>query len=191
MLTATLTRPGKIAAEGITLTSREPTLALCRALIAAGHADGPMTVVDSATGRPTMTVQSIAKAALLTVDEGNGCRFARWRPFPGRRGAPGMASDHAPVGAGGFRARRDPGGCVMGRRRERRKQDDRTPDRIEAALALIRQSNERWHGLAVWLAHTGMDRDADLLDRLAARAARMERDEHFRAQARASRRREA
>jgi hypothetical protein len=31
MLTATLTRPGKISAEGITLTSREPTLALCRA----------------------------------------------------------------------------------------------------------------------------------------------------------------
>jgi hypothetical protein len=174
-----------------TLTTREPVLQMCRALVAAGHADGPMTVVDAATGRPTMHVASIAKAALLTVDEGNGCRFARWRPFPGRRGAPGMASDHAPVGAGGFRARRDPGGCVMGRRRERRKQDDRTPDRIEAALALIRQSNERWHGLAVWLAHTGMDRDADLLDRLAARAARMERDERFREAARASRRREA
>jgi hypothetical protein len=32
-----LTRPGTIAAD-ITLTSREPTLALCRALIDAGHA---------------------------------------------------------------------------------------------------------------------------------------------------------
>jgi hypothetical protein len=101
MLTATLTRPGKITAAGITLTSREPTLAMCRALVEAGHTDGPMTVIDSATGRPTMHVRSIAKAALLTVDEGNGCRFARWRPFPGRRGAPGMASDHAPVGAEG------------------------------------------------------------------------------------------
>jgi len=101
MLTATLTRPGTITAADITLTHREPTLALCRALVAAGHADGPMTVVDSATGRPTMHVRSIAAAAKLTVDEGHGCRFARWRPFPGRRGAPGVASDHAGVGAEG------------------------------------------------------------------------------------------
>jgi hypothetical protein len=101
MLTATLTRPGKITATGITLTSREPTLALCRALIDAGHADQPMTVVDSATGRPVMRVASIAKAALLTVDEGNGCRFRRWRPFRGGRGAPGVASDDAGVGAEG------------------------------------------------------------------------------------------
>ena len=36
MLTATLTRPGTITAADITLTSREPTLALCRALIDAG-----------------------------------------------------------------------------------------------------------------------------------------------------------
>ena len=76
----------------------------------------------------------------------------------------------------------------MARRRERRRQDTPTSDRIAAALALIRQSDERWHGLAVWLSRAGMDRDAELLDRLAARAARMERDEHFRAEARASRR---
>jgi hypothetical protein len=101
MLMATLTRPGGITCGDITLTSREPVLQMCRALVAAGHADGPMTVVDGATGRPTMHVASIAKAALLTVDEGNGCRFARWRPFPGRRGAPGVASDHAGVGAEG------------------------------------------------------------------------------------------
>jgi hypothetical protein len=97
LLTATLTRPGRITVAGITLTSREPTLALCRALVAAGHADQPMTVVDSATGRPTMHVASIAKAALLTVDEGHGCRFVRWRPSPGKRGAPGMASDDAGI----------------------------------------------------------------------------------------------
>jgi hypothetical protein len=58
-------------------------------------------------------------------------------------------------------------------------------------LALIRQSDERWQGLAVWLSRSGMDRDANLLDRLAARAARMERRERFRAEARAGRRREA
>src|SRR3954468_3837595 len=98
MLTATLTRPGTIAAADITLASREPTLALCRALVDAGHADQLMTVVDAVTGRPVMQVASIAAAALLTVDEGHGCRFARWRPFPGKRGAPGVASDHAGVG---------------------------------------------------------------------------------------------
>ena len=57
-----------------------------------------------------------------------------------------------------------------GQRRERRRQDDRATDRIAAALALIRQSDERWHGLAVWLSRSGMAHDADLLDRLAARA---------------------
>jgi hypothetical protein len=53
-----------------------------------------------------------------------------------------------------------------------RRQDVRTADQIAAALALIRQSDERWHGLTVWLSHSGMDRDAELLDRLAARASR-------------------
>jgi hypothetical protein len=80
----------------------------------------------------------------------------------------------------------------MGLRRSRRRHEDgRTDDRIKAALALIRQSDERWHGLAVWLSRAGMDRDAELLDRLATRAARMERSERYRAEARASRRREA
>jgi hypothetical protein len=115
MLIATLTRPGTIAAADITLTSREPTLALCRALIAAGHADQPMTVVDSATGRPVMQVASIAKAALLTVDEGNGCRFRCWRPFRGGRGAPGVASDDAGV-VRRVGDRRDPGGRFVSRR---------------------------------------------------------------------------
>src|SRR3954453_14085325 len=93
MIHATLTRPGAISAEGITLTSREPTLALCRALITPGHADQPMTGIDAATKRPVMGVASIAQAALLTVDENAGCRFRRWRPFAGVRGAPGVASD--------------------------------------------------------------------------------------------------
>jgi hypothetical protein len=101
MLTATLTRPGTITAADITLTSREPTLALCRALIAAGHADQPMTVEDAATGRPVIHVASIAAAALLTVDESTGCRFHPWRPFPGGRGAPGVPSDDAGVSSEG------------------------------------------------------------------------------------------
>ena len=78
----------------------------------------------------------------------------------------------------------------MGRRRERRRQDDhRTADRIAAALALIRQTDERWYGLALWLSRAGMDRDVELLDRLAARAERMARQERYRAEAMASRRR--
>jgi hypothetical protein len=66
-----------------------------------------------------------------------------------------------------------------------RRRDDQTADQIAAALALIRQSDEYWHGLAVWLPRSGMDRDANLLDRLAAQAARMERRERFRTEARA------
>jgi hypothetical protein len=87
----------------------------------------------------------------------------------------------------------------MGRQRERRRQDDRTADRIAAALALIQQTDERWNGLARFLAHSGMDRDAELLgvhpapllDRLAARPERMARAERYRAEAMASRRRES
>ena len=76
----------------------------------------------------------------------------------------------------------------MGMRPTRRRWDDqRTADRVPAALALIRQTDERWHGLAVWLSRAGMDRDSDLLDRLAARARR----ERYRAEAIASRRRES
>jgi hypothetical protein len=79
----------------------------------------------------------------------------------------------------------------MGRRRERRRRDDPTADRIKAALEMIRVSDERWHGLAVWLSRSGMAQDAELLDRLAARAERLARDERFREAARASRRRES
>jgi hypothetical protein len=75
----------------------------------------------------------------------------------------------------------------MSRRRERRRQEDRTADRIAMALEMIRCSDERWHGLAKFLANTGMDRDVELLDRLVARATR----ERYRAEAIASRRRES
>jgi hypothetical protein len=77
----------------------------------------------------------------------------------------------------------------MGLRRSRRRYDDhRTSDRITAALALIRQTDERWHGLAVWMSRSGMDRDAELLDKLAARAEQQARRERYRAEAMASRR---
>jgi hypothetical protein len=61
----------------------------------------------------------------------------------------------------------------MGLRRSRRRHEDHRPaDRIAAALALIKQSDESWHGLAVWLSRAGMDRDAEMLDRLATQAER-------------------
>ena len=62
----------------------------------------------------------------------------------------------------------------MGMRPTRRRQDDtRTADRIAMALEVIRQTDERWHGLAKFLAHSGMDHDEELVRRLAARAERM------------------
>jgi hypothetical protein len=60
----------------------------------------------------------------------------------------------------------------MGRRRERRRQENPTADRIAAALALIEAADQQWVGLARWLSRAGLDRDAELLDRLAARASR-------------------
>ena len=76
----------------------------------------------------------------------------------------------------------------MGKRRERCRQEDQTADRIAAALALIRQTDGSWHGLAVWLSRSGMDRDAELLGRLANRAERMAWQERYRSKARVGRR---
>jgi hypothetical protein len=56
-------------------------LALCRALVEAGHADQPMAVVDAAPGRPVMQIPSIAKSAGMTVHEEPSTRFAKWQPF--------------------------------------------------------------------------------------------------------------
>jgi hypothetical protein len=79
----------------------------------------------------------------------------------------------------------------MGRRRERRRWETPAEQKIAMALEMIRRTDERWHGLARFLAHTGMDRDVELLDRLAARAERLARQERYRAEAMASRRRES
>jgi hypothetical protein len=88
---------------------------------------------------------------MLTVGESGGRRFSRWTPFPGKEWA-----------RSGFD---DAGGTA---RSEPRQTRSWAPSNGPAAvLALIRRSDEHWHGLAVWLSHSGMDRDADLLDRLA------------------------
>jgi hypothetical protein len=54
-------------------------------------------------------------------------------------------------------------------------------DKIAMALEVIRQTDERWHGLAKFLARSGMDKDEELLRRLAARAERMDRQRRCRA----------
>lgn len=82
---ARLTYPATIAADGIAVTHRTPTLALCRALVEAGRPDGPLTVADDKTGKPLLHVPSIHAAAGLTVTENAsaGPRFAKWVPFAG------------------------------------------------------------------------------------------------------------
>jgi hypothetical protein len=80
MLTATLIRPTTITAAEITLTHRTPILQMCRALVAAGHGDQPMTVLDAA-GRVEMHIPSIAQSAGRTVLEEPTTRFGKWQPF--------------------------------------------------------------------------------------------------------------
>ena len=84
MIEATKTGPGMIEAAGLTVKHRTPTLALCRALLKAGHADGPMVVRDP-DGRPLMTIRRIAEAGAMSVMENanNGPRFTKWTPFTG------------------------------------------------------------------------------------------------------------
>jgi hypothetical protein len=84
MIEATRTAPGVVEAAGLTVKHRTPTLALCRALLAAGHDDGPLVVHDVA-GRVVMTIRSIAEAAEMTVMENAnaGPRFAKFVPFTG------------------------------------------------------------------------------------------------------------
>jgi hypothetical protein len=87
MIFATLTRPGKISAMGITLTHRTPVLQLARALIAGLPL--PLTAEQDALtvlcdGKPVMYA-SITAAAGMTVSENanSGPRFAKWSPFTG------------------------------------------------------------------------------------------------------------
>jgi hypothetical protein len=64
----------------------------------------------------------------------------------------------------------------MGLRPTRRRLDDnRAADRIAMARTLIRKADERLPGIAAYLARTGLDRDEELVRRLAARAERMAR----------------
>jgi hypothetical protein len=64
-------------AAGLTITHRTPILALCRALLAAGHPDQPMVVRDLLTGRVDLHIPSIALSAGRTVKENPMPRFVK------------------------------------------------------------------------------------------------------------------
>jgi hypothetical protein len=68
------------SAAGQVAIGHTPVLALCRALIEAGH--DPSTPLEAWRG-PTLCLRigSIGEGARLTVDEHNGTRFAKWKPF--------------------------------------------------------------------------------------------------------------
>jgi hypothetical protein len=76
----------------------------------------------------------------------------------------------------------------MGLRPIRRRCDDnRTADRIAMAMTLVVEVDQRWTEVARYLAHSGLDRNPELLDRLVARVKQKARREHHRAQARVDR----
>jgi hypothetical protein len=60
----------------------------------------------------------------------------------------------------------------MGMRRARRRWETPAEAKIAMARMLIEEADRRWHGLARFLERSGMDRDAELVGRLAARAER-------------------
>jgi hypothetical protein len=81
---ATLFGSNCCEALGITARGSAPVLALCRALVAAGH--DPRRPLHAGRGHVlALKVRSIGEGAKLAVREDrNGPRFAPWEPFPRR-----------------------------------------------------------------------------------------------------------
>jgi hypothetical protein len=68
------------SALGFSASGAAPVLALCRELVAAGH--HPATPLEGWRGEVlALRVAPIGEGAALTVDEHNGTRFAKWKPF--------------------------------------------------------------------------------------------------------------
>jgi hypothetical protein len=78
------------SAAGQVAIGHTPILALCRELIDAGH--DRSTPLEAWRG-PTLCLRigSIGEGARLTVDEHNGTRFAKWKPFCRSAGSPRIA----------------------------------------------------------------------------------------------------
>lgn len=61
-----------------------------RELVEEGHPDGPVTVLRE--GRPSVTVRSLYRGALLRVQEVPSVRFVPWEPHPGSKVGPRVAA---------------------------------------------------------------------------------------------------
>jgi hypothetical protein len=84
------------SAAGQIAIGHTPVLALCRALIAAGH--DPATPLEVYRGDTlALRIRSIGAAAQLTVDEHNGTYLAKWKPFCRSAGSPRIAQNPAAV----------------------------------------------------------------------------------------------
>jgi hypothetical protein len=85
---AELAGSDRCRAEGLASRGAAPVLALCRALVRAGH--DPATPLEVFRGGVlALTVRTIGAGAVLTVNE-DGPRFMRWRPYRSRRVSPAM-----------------------------------------------------------------------------------------------------
>jgi hypothetical protein len=74
-----------------------PVLALCRQLIAAGR--DPVTPLEVYRGNAlVLRVRSIGADAKLAIDEHNGTRFAKWKPWHPSAGTPPARANRAGVG---------------------------------------------------------------------------------------------
>jgi hypothetical protein len=82
------------SAAGQLAIGNTPILLLCRQLIAAGI--DPATSLEAWRG-PTLClrIRSIGAGAKLTVDEHNGTRFAKWKPWRRSAGAARIAANQA------------------------------------------------------------------------------------------------
>jgi hypothetical protein len=83
------------SAAGQVAIGHTPVLALCRALIEAGH--DPATPLEVYRGNIlALRIRSIGTAAGLTVDESRTA-FARWKAFPHAAGSSRVAPNLAAV----------------------------------------------------------------------------------------------
>jgi hypothetical protein len=81
--------------------TRQPFLDGCRALLAMGFHPGATALMKRLGSDAVSLRATIGAAAKLTVDETNGTRFARWKPFqrsavapPMHKTAPAYAEGH-------------------------------------------------------------------------------------------------
>jgi hypothetical protein len=77
---AEIINSSRCSAEGYTACGNAPVLGLCRELVKAGF--DPSWSLHAYRGNVlALRVRSIGAGAALTVDEHNGIRFAKWKPF--------------------------------------------------------------------------------------------------------------